>query len=246
MDIKDLPITEIGLSTRCVNALRRVGVETVRDMMKCSEAYLAGIRNMGRKSINEILEKIEECRAAEQSGSHLVVPAAPTVEQPDFDSFFAQPDNRDFVTEWLKERDIGIDELTSLSPRAYNVLLLSRNVYLHQIAFLSEEELLRLPHMDMVSARNIVKACIAYLQESSDDILADKSAERASESLVLTLLRSPEYHDIILRYVQANDRSFEQLGLSNRSRSRLLHKGYTKLSDFIFLTEDDLSRLPAA
>ena len=34
MDIKDLPITEIGLSTRCVNALRRVGVETVRDMMK--------------------------------------------------------------------------------------------------------------------------------------------------------------------------------------------------------------------
>ncbi len=50
MDIKDLPITEIGLSTRCVNALRRVGVETVRDMMKCSEAYLAGIRNMGRKS----------------------------------------------------------------------------------------------------------------------------------------------------------------------------------------------------
>lgn len=246
MDIKDLPITEIGLSTRCVNALRRVGVETVRDMMKCSEAYLAGIRNMGRKSINEILEKIEECRAAEQSGSNLVVPAAPTVEQPDFDSFFEQPDNRDFVTEWLKERDIGIDELTSLSPRAYNVLLLSRNVYLHQIAFLSEEELLRLPHMDMVSARNIVKACIAYLQESSDDILADKSAERASESLVLTLLHSPEYHDIILRYVQANDRSFEQLGLSNHSRSRLLHKGYTKLSDFIFLTEDDLSRLPAA
>ena len=43
MDIKDLPITEIGLSTRCVNALRRVGVDRFHLLEVLDDLLLLGL-----------------------------------------------------------------------------------------------------------------------------------------------------------------------------------------------------------
>ena len=58
MNIKMLSIDTIGLSVRSTNALRRAKVHTVGDMLEYTEEYLYEIRNLGRKSIEEIVNKI--------------------------------------------------------------------------------------------------------------------------------------------------------------------------------------------
>ena len=55
MDVKMLSIDETGLSTRCQNALHRAGIHTVGELFGCTEESLNEIRNLGRKSIDEIL-----------------------------------------------------------------------------------------------------------------------------------------------------------------------------------------------
>ena len=60
MDVKSIKIENIELSRRSYNALRREGVETVGDLLEYTEDSLTKIRNLGRKSIDEVLLKIEE------------------------------------------------------------------------------------------------------------------------------------------------------------------------------------------
>ena len=58
MDVKMLSIDEAGLSNRCQNALRRAGVHTVGELLGCTEESLNEIRNLGRKSLDEVIQKL--------------------------------------------------------------------------------------------------------------------------------------------------------------------------------------------
>ena len=60
MNVKILSIDTIGLSVRSTNALHRANIHSVGDMLGCSEQSLYEIRNLGKKSIEEIVEKIKE------------------------------------------------------------------------------------------------------------------------------------------------------------------------------------------
>ena len=60
MNVKILSIDTIGLSVRSTNALHRAGVHTVGEMLNYSEETLSKIRNLGKKSIEEIIEKVKE------------------------------------------------------------------------------------------------------------------------------------------------------------------------------------------
>ena len=62
MDVKRIDIDNIGLSNRASHALHRAGVKTVGEMLAYTEKTLSEIRNMGRKSIDEVLLKIKEYR----------------------------------------------------------------------------------------------------------------------------------------------------------------------------------------
>ena len=63
MDVRTISINDIGLSVRSSNALHRVGVDTVGQMLGHTWESLSEIRNLGKKSIDEILMKIEEYKA---------------------------------------------------------------------------------------------------------------------------------------------------------------------------------------
>lgn len=58
MDIRDLLIEQTNLSVRAKNALHRNNIHTVGEMMPCTEETLYGMRNLGVKTVNEILESI--------------------------------------------------------------------------------------------------------------------------------------------------------------------------------------------
>ena len=54
-------ISELDLSTRSYNCLRGAGKDTLRDITEMTRDELAKIRNMGRKSVEEVVRKIEIC-----------------------------------------------------------------------------------------------------------------------------------------------------------------------------------------
>ena len=68
MDVKMQSIDAIGLSVRSSNALHRAGVHTVGDMLERTEEDLSQVRNLGKKSLEEILEKIEKYKKIDASG----------------------------------------------------------------------------------------------------------------------------------------------------------------------------------
>lgn len=53
------PIHELDLSVRAYNSLRRAGKDTLRDIVEMTEADIYQIRNMGRKSAEEVMRKVE-------------------------------------------------------------------------------------------------------------------------------------------------------------------------------------------
>ena len=55
MDVSNLPIEMLGLTTRSQNALYRAGLRTVDQLLSCTEEELYAIPNLGKKSINGIL-----------------------------------------------------------------------------------------------------------------------------------------------------------------------------------------------
>ena len=56
----DTPITELELSVRAFNCLKNANVSTIRDLTMMSEDEISKTRNVGKKSLQEIQEKLAE------------------------------------------------------------------------------------------------------------------------------------------------------------------------------------------
>lgn len=56
----DMTIEDMDLSTRSYNSLRNDGINTVADILKYDARRLRRIRDFGKKSLTEVIEKMEE------------------------------------------------------------------------------------------------------------------------------------------------------------------------------------------
>jgi len=56
----DITIEELDLSVRSYNCLKRAGINTVQDLIKKSEEDMMKVRNLGRKSLEEVQAKLSE------------------------------------------------------------------------------------------------------------------------------------------------------------------------------------------
>jgi len=63
--MENFPIEELELGVRSYNCLKRVGIETIGDLVMKTEQELAAIPNFGKKSIEEVRETLQ------QHGLHL-------------------------------------------------------------------------------------------------------------------------------------------------------------------------------
>ena len=57
--LMELPIEEMDLSVRSYNCLKRAGVNTIEDLTKKSRADMLKVKNLGIKSIDEVIAKLE-------------------------------------------------------------------------------------------------------------------------------------------------------------------------------------------
>ncbi len=54
------PIEEMELSVRSYNCLKRAGIDTIGDLAKKSRSEMMKVRNMGAKSMEEVIKKLED------------------------------------------------------------------------------------------------------------------------------------------------------------------------------------------
>ena len=60
--LPDIPVPELGLSVRANNCLESMGVRTAADLSDATLESLLSVKNMGRKTAEQIMEKLEELR----------------------------------------------------------------------------------------------------------------------------------------------------------------------------------------
>lgn len=57
--VLEMPIEELELSVRSYNCLKRAGIFTVEDLTNKTESHLMKVRNLGRKSLEEVISKVK-------------------------------------------------------------------------------------------------------------------------------------------------------------------------------------------
>lgn len=53
-----MTIEELDLSVRSFNCLKRAGINTVQDLISKSEEEMMKVRNLGKKSLEEVIAKL--------------------------------------------------------------------------------------------------------------------------------------------------------------------------------------------
>ena len=66
--VLDMTIEDLDLSVRSFNCLKRAGINTVEDLTNKSEEDMMKVRNLGRKSLEEVLAKLKELGLSLNSG----------------------------------------------------------------------------------------------------------------------------------------------------------------------------------
>ena len=57
--LMSMSIEDMDLSVRSYNCLKRAGINTVEDLIKKSEDDMLKVKNLGRKSLDEVIHKLE-------------------------------------------------------------------------------------------------------------------------------------------------------------------------------------------
>lgn len=245
MDIRTISIEEIGLSVRSLNALRRAEVFTVGDMLQYTEETLMQIRNLGRKSVQEILEKIAEYTQYLDAG---VVPVGFEEQQNSAvnpEEWVFAEENRERILTYFEEKGSDIEELELLSVKAYNLLQINDFEKMHQILFLSTAHLLEIPRMEAQMAEEIQKLSSHFLKENAEEICTVLLRGQSEGLSLAEVMQQNEYREIITTYAQANDWELEKTNLPNRAKNQLARNDYFFMSQILFLSKEELQELPA-
>jgi len=58
--ILEMTIEELDLSVRSYNCLKRAGINTVEELIQRNEEDMMKVRNLGKKSLEEVVNKLAE------------------------------------------------------------------------------------------------------------------------------------------------------------------------------------------
>ena len=238
-DIKLLSIDSAELSVRSKNALHREGIHTIGEMLECTEERLTGIRNLGAKSITEILNCIEYHRKKDAVMKSFSSISSGVSEKMD------EIDEKNAVLYYLSFHDVQTEALELLSARAYNILSLAGYDRLEKFIYMTADELMDIEGMDALSSKEIAKECLRYLRDNREEILSflQEGETNIDEASSLDDVCDVRHRRTILEYVRVNEIHVENMMISNRAKNRLLHNEYRMMSDIIFMTKEDIARL---
>lgn len=156
-----LTIEEVGFSVRTFNCLKGAGIETIADLIEKTESDLMTVRNMGKKSLDEIIKKLARLGLSLK-------------EEPSDDDFFVEGDIAcGGLTEIASDEvklQITIEEL-DLSVRSFNCLERAGINTVADLINLTIEELMQTRNLGKKSVEEIIKKVhdmgLYFLEEDS-------------------------------------------------------------------------------
>ena len=159
----DVSIKDLGLSVRSIHGLIKIGVNTVAELMTVTEEQLLEVRNLGRKSVDEILEKI---RSLSDDMGLCEKKARPGVY-----GLINDPQTNQIVAEYIRKNDVNIDAL-GLSNRSRNQLYKNGYDKISKIYFMTKADLQKIRALGESSIAEILSAIKHYLEENESRILS--------------------------------------------------------------------------
>jgi len=165
--LASIPIEKIGLSVRSYNALRRVGVHTVSQMLRLDREKLLNIKNLGAKSIDEIENLQNELR----NGTHFELADTDSIKESTF-----------FYDELgVRCKDILLGEL-GLSFRANRILTEAGYDFVSKLLGITAEKLLEFPNMGKGTAAEILSKIDGLKFEKAEE--NDKENTQAEKNCI--------------------------------------------------------------
>lgn len=257
--IEDAPVTVLNLSNRAYNCLRRTKAYTTKkienvmisSVLKLTPAELRSIRNMGAKTVDEIIESIELFLES-QIGNGVILPQQPNTIAPDYEVI------EGFITNIISGKVVS-DELVdclNLGARATNSLRRGKVKKLSELVVLTQRQLQSLPNMGPKSVMEISEILPIYLKNHEVD-KKEKLVVMAQPSSVMLLppmdaevpVLAEEFSvvngEIISRknLTQIPDASIDVLGLSVRATNCLERSGRKRISQLIGLPYDEFRKI---
>ena len=197
MDLNEMPIEKLGLSVRSTNALHRSHVHVAGDMLNLTEDRLYAIRNLGEKSVNEILRMIDDLKAGRftlgsaglQGSETFLLREAGTnsgnpidAGEPAVDGRFPltifdmvrEPAYHDLILANARKYDQSLEDCL-FSTRAINRLRGKGYRKISDIIFLAHDDLIEIRSLGAKSIQEIEDAVRMYLVENESQLLTESS-----------------------------------------------------------------------
>ena len=258
--IEDAPIEVLDLSARGYNILRRSGlnfenglsiVVMISDVLSIPKHQLVTMRNMGSKTANEIIEKLQAYVLAHCSGGNFEVVADRFTIAPMYDFVEGKIINletKKFV------RDVPVSSL-ELSVRARNSLIGGGVNYLSELMKLTERNLCTFSSMGKKTFTEIIEFVPKYLDEHQvDEVFTEIESPRLSGIIRLSALpEATEVPTLANDYAVSEgvivhrgthkvvqDASISVLNLKYRSHNQLVINGIELISSLVVMTFEDL------
>lgn len=182
MNIHDIPIDQLGLSARAANVLHREGKHTLGALLECTEEQLRSFRNLGAKTVDELLSVMENYRrmaasdeipAQENEGASSPADELPLAEH------ILLPDAREAALRYARTHDRTLEAL-GLTNRAMNQLRKNGYALLSDLLFLTASELAAMPAMGSGSVQNVVECRNAWLAANEAGLRAALAGDESA------------------------------------------------------------------
>lgn len=152
---KNDDISALPLSVRSQNCLRSANIHTIGAMMDYPADKLINIRNMGKKSIEEIQSFIQALNEGADEFILIESGAASTIDVATF-----QEKNDDVVTVFVDETGLLVQDFPTknlpLSVRARNSLTRNGYEFASQLVGITYDELMKLKNMGKKTAEEVL------------------------------------------------------------------------------------------
>lgn len=212
MNIKEIEINVLNISTRSKNALYRAKINTIGELVELDEEAVMYIRHIGLKGAEEIMQKIEECKQWIAEGMDFIPDNGGAV---DINDALSNAENCN-DSDALECGETPIDKLR-LSVRSTNALHNAGIYTVAELLNLDDEFIKGMQHVGQKSYDEI-KAKIVECRNWFDN------SESSSTDADLS-------NEMVLQYIKANDVIIEQTNLPPRAKHCLERAGYAYLSE---------------
>lgn len=166
-ELMNLTLEEMDLSVRTYNCMKRAGKETLRDVVKMSETQLIRVRNLGRRSFDELIGKVKsyglDIRPEEMDENLWINQLKSRFNIEEVDKIVLEEIEEDVKEEANSRND---DKFTRLmktkiedldfSLRTYNCISRSGKKTLEDVVRMSEEQLIRVRNIGKVSIVELI------------------------------------------------------------------------------------------